>query len=41
MRNADYPVMGNQAGLIAVGEATIEKDLDKVFTGAAKVVKRL
>jgi hypothetical protein len=23
--------MGNRAGLIAVGEATIEKDLDKVF----------
>jgi hypothetical protein len=30
----------NQAGLIAVGEPTIEKGLDKAFTGAAKVVKR-
>jgi hypothetical protein len=30
----------NQAGLIAVGEPTIEKGLDKAFTRAAKVVKR-
>jgi len=30
----------SQAGLIAVGEPTIEKGLDKAFTGAAKVVKR-
>jgi hypothetical protein len=30
----------NEAGLIAVGEPTIEKGLDKAFTGAAKVVKR-
>ena len=30
----------NQAGLIAVGEPTIEKGLDKAFTGAARVVKR-
>ena len=30
----------NQVGLIAVGEPTIEKALDKVLTGAAKVVKR-
>ena len=30
----------NQAGLIAVGEPTIEQGLDKAFTGAAKVVKR-
>ena len=29
-----------QAGLIAVGEPTIEKGLDKAFAGAAKVVKR-
>ena len=28
-----------QAGLIAVGEPTIEKALDKALTGAAKVVK--
>ena len=31
---------GSDAGLIAVGEPTIEKGLDKAFTGAAKVVKR-
>jgi hypothetical protein len=30
----------NQAGLIAVGEPTIEKALDDALTGAAKVVKR-
>jgi hypothetical protein len=30
----------SQAGLIAVGEATIEKALDQVFTNADKVVKR-
>ena len=29
-----------QAGLIAVGEPTIEKGLDKAFTKAARVVKR-
>jgi uncharacterized membrane protein len=29
-----------QAGLIAVGEPTIEKALDQALTGAAKVVKR-
>jgi hypothetical protein len=31
---------GSDAGLLAVGEPTIEKGLDKAFTGAAKVVKR-
>jgi hypothetical protein len=30
----------NQAGLIAVGEPTIEKALDQALTKAAKVVKR-
>ena len=30
----------SQAGLIAVGEPTIEKALDQALTGAAKVVKR-
>ncbi len=30
----------NQAGLIAVGEPTIEEALDKVLTKAARVVKR-
>jgi hypothetical protein len=29
-----------EARLIAVGEPTIEKDLDKEITGAAKIVKR-
>jgi hypothetical protein len=29
-----------EAGLVVVGEATIEPALDKVFTGNAKVVKR-
>jgi uncharacterized membrane protein len=29
-----------QAGLIAIGEPTIEKALDQALTGAAKVVKR-
>jgi hypothetical protein len=30
----------NQAGLIAVGEPTVEQGLDRALTGAAKVVKR-
>ena len=30
----------NQAGLIAIGEPTIEQGLDKAFAKAAKVVKR-
>jgi hypothetical protein len=30
----------DEAGLIVIGEATIEPALDKVFTGNAKVVKR-
>jgi hypothetical protein len=30
----------DQAGLIVVGEPTIEEGLDKALTGAAKVVKR-
>jgi hypothetical protein len=30
----------NQAGLIAIGELTIEQGLDKAFAKAAKVVKR-
>ena len=32
--------LGAQAGLIAVGEPTIEKGLDKALTGAVRVVKR-
>ena len=37
-RNAQ--TTANQAGLIAVGEPTIEKALDNALTGAANVVKR-
>jgi hypothetical protein len=40
LREAAQQLTANQAGLIAVGEPTIEKGLDKAFTGAAKVVKR-
>ena len=32
---------GNQAGLIVVGEPTIDKGLDKAFSGAAEVVSAL
>src|SRR5215831_4348335 len=37
---AAQELTANQAGLIAVGEPTIEKALDEALTGAAKVVKR-
>ena len=40
LHEAAEELTANQAGLIAVGEPTIEKGLDKAFTGAAKVVKR-
>jgi hypothetical protein len=40
LHEAAENLTANQAGLIAVGEPTIEKGLDKAFTGAAKVVKR-
>jgi len=40
LHDAAEALTANQAGLIAVGEPTIEKGLDKAFTGAAKVVKR-
>jgi hypothetical protein len=33
-------LLSGEAGLIVVGEATIEPALDKAFTGSAKVVKR-
>jgi hypothetical protein len=39
LREAAEELTAGQAGLIAVGEPTIEKALDKAFTGAAKVVK--
>jgi hypothetical protein len=40
LHEAAEELTANQAGLIAVGEPTIEKGLDKALTGAAKVVKR-
>jgi hypothetical protein len=40
LREAAEQLTANQAGLIAIGEPTIEKGLDKALTGAAKVVKR-
>jgi len=40
LHDAAEALTANQAGLIAVGEPTIEKGLDKAFAGAAKVVKR-
>ena len=40
LHEAAQELTANQAGLIAVGEPTIEKRLDEAFTGAAKVVKR-
>src|SRR5579864_3526650 len=40
LHEAAEQLTANQAGLIAVGEPTIEQALDKALTGAAKVVKR-
>jgi hypothetical protein len=40
LHEAAEELTANQAGLIAVGEPTIEKGLDKALTGAARVVKR-
>ena len=40
LHEAAAELTANQAGLIAVGEPTIEKGLDKALTGAARVVKR-
>jgi hypothetical protein len=40
LHDAAEELTANQAGLIAVGEPTIEKGLEKAFAGAAKVVKR-
>ena len=39
LREAAEELTATQAGLIAVGEPTIEKALDQALTGAAKVVK--
>jgi hypothetical protein len=40
LHDAAEQLTANQAGLIAIGEPTIEQALDKALTGAAKVVKR-
>ena len=40
LKEAAEALTANQAGLIVVGEPTIEKGLDQALTGAAKVVKR-
>jgi hypothetical protein len=40
LKDAAAALTGNQAGLIAVGEPTIEKAVDKALTNASKVVKR-
>ena len=40
LHDAAEELTANQAGLIAIGEPTIEKALDAAFTGATKVVKR-
>ncbi len=39
LREAAAELTATQAGLIAVGEPTVEKALDNALTGAAKVVK--
>lgn len=40
LEDAAGELTGRQAGLIVVGEPTIEKGFDKAVTGAAQVVKR-
>ena len=40
LHEAAEQLTATQAGLIAVGEPTIEKGLDKALTKAARVVKR-
>jgi hypothetical protein len=40
LREAAEQLTANQAGLLVVGELTIEKGLDKALTKADKVVKR-
>ena len=40
LHDAAKELSASQAGLIVVGEPTIEKGLDKAITGAARVVKR-
>jgi hypothetical protein len=40
LKEAAGALTANQAGLIVVGEPTVEQGLDKALTGAAQVVKR-
>ena len=40
LNDAAEELLAGEAGLIVVGEATIEPALDKALTGTAKVVKR-
>jgi hypothetical protein len=40
LHEAAENLTASQAGLIAIGEPTIEQAVDKALTGAAKVVKR-
>jgi uncharacterized membrane protein len=40
LHEAAQELTGSEAGLVAVGEPTIEKALDKALTNADKVVKR-
>ena len=40
LKEAAEALTADHAGLIVVGEPTVEKGLEKAFTGAAKVVKR-
>jgi hypothetical protein len=40
LKDAAKELTAGQAGLVAVGEPTIEKAVDKALTGASKVVKR-
>jgi len=39
LKQAAAELTADQAGLVAVGEPTIEEGVDKALTGAAKVVK--
>jgi hypothetical protein len=39
LKEAAAELTSNEAGLIVVGEPTIEKGLEKAITGAAKIVK--
>jgi len=40
LKEAAKELTSDEAGLIVVGEPTIEKGFDKAITGAAKIVKR-